>query len=149
MCGDIVILKTNETVPFDYVIQIWLFLHSICCFSHHSTCKKRRKKRKKVLTDWPCLLKRGGGQPNIFSFCSFRQPLNSMQTTWIMIVLNCIQWRRMSVWHTCKPYPFMALSLILVDISSTYWPDVHCNSFLPDANTQVDREEMVWKANYK
>ena len=47
MCGDIVILKTNKTVPFYYVIQICSFLHSFC-FSHHSSCKKKKKKKREV-----------------------------------------------------------------------------------------------------
>ena len=49
MCVDIVMLKTNKTVPFYCVIQICLFLHSFCYFSHHSSCKKKESSDRPTL----------------------------------------------------------------------------------------------------
>ena len=62
VCGNFVIQDTNKTVPFDYVIQRCLSLHSWVLV----TILVEKKKNKIRQTDGPCLLKRGGGQPNYF-----------------------------------------------------------------------------------
>ena len=53
MCGDILILNTNKTVPFDFSNRHLFIFAFICCFSHHSSCKKRRSSDRPTLPFQP------------------------------------------------------------------------------------------------